>query len=121
MNPILLIILILIALLVLTAFVCFALVMQLWTQAFFSGVPLSPLLVARWAFRRNPPPKDLIIALVRLKHAGFQVPPRAIEAHALQGGDCNEVVNALIAAQLAGAPITFEQACEQDLAGRAAR
>ncbi len=119
MNPILLLlVLTLIAIPAFAALVWLASVAGLWTYALFAGVPISPRLAARCSFRRNPAPKDLLLALLRLKRAGLAVPPESLEAHARAGGNCADVANHLILAQQAGATLTFDQACAEDLARR---
>ncbi|MBO4376981.1 MAG: flotillin-like protein FloA, partial [Lachnospiraceae bacterium] len=50
--------------------------------------------------------------------AGIKVKTNELEAHLLAGGNVDNVVNALIAAERAGMDLSFEQASAIDLAGR---
>src|ERR1700755_2375438 len=50
--------------------------------------------------------------------AGLDVRVDMLESHFLAGGNVDRVVNALISADKAGIPMTFQQAAAIDLAGR---
>jgi uncharacterized protein YqfA (UPF0365 family) len=56
--------------------------------------------------------------MIKATKAGLVLSLNKLEAHYLAGGNVDRVVNALIAAQRAGIPLEFEQACAIDLAGR---
>ena len=55
--------------------------------------------------------------------AGIEIPSDPLEAHYLAGGDVDQVILALIAADKAGISLDFNRACAIDLAtkGRARR
>ena len=59
-----------------------------------------------------------LFSLVKATKAGLDLDVGLLEAHYLAGGNVDRVVNALIAAERAGIPLSFERACAIDLAGR---
>jgi uncharacterized protein YqfA (UPF0365 family) len=56
--------------------------------------------------------------MIKATKAGIKVYVNELEAHYLAGGNVDDVVNALIAAERAGMNLSFEQASAIDLAGR---
>jgi uncharacterized protein YqfA (UPF0365 family) len=106
---------VLIALVFLVTFFYF---LNVWVRAMASNahVGLANLVFMKL---RHVPPSLIVEALIRLKKAGLhQIETDHIEAHYMAGGDVLNVVNALIAADKAGIPLTFERAAAIDLAGR---
>ena len=63
-------------------------------------------------------PSKIVLPLVKANKAGLDVNVDQLEAHYLAGGDVDRVVDALIAAERAAIPLTFERAAAIDLAGR---
>ena len=67
---------------------------------------------------RRVPASQIVLPLVKANKAGLGVNVNQLEAHYLAGGNVDRVIDALIAAQRAEIPLTFERACAIDLAGR---
>lgn len=90
---------------------------QLWLSALFSGVKVGIFSLIAMRIRRVPPATILNSMIMAFK-AGLTVTSDALEAHFLAKGNVPQVVRALITADKAGIPLTFEKACAIDLAGR---
>ncbi|MBN1865348.1 MAG: flotillin-like protein FloA [Victivallales bacterium] len=90
---------------------------QIWISAIFSGVKISFFSLIGMRLRRVPP-QIVLLAMIQSKKAGLEIQSDAIEAHYLAGGNVYRVVNALIAADKANIPLTFQRATAIDLAGR---
>ncbi|MDD7305629.1 MAG: flotillin-like protein FloA [Peptoniphilaceae bacterium] len=89
----------------------------LWITARFSGVAISMAALVAMRFRKVRP--SLIVnALIKSHQAGIIIKSSDLESHYLSGGDVNQVVDALIAAERANIDLTFEQAAAMNLAGR---
>lgn len=89
----------------------------LWITARFSGVSISMAALVAMRFRKVKP--NLIVnALIKSHQAGIMIKPQDLESHYLSGGDVNQAVDALIAAERANIDLTFEQAAAMNLAGR---
>lgn len=89
----------------------------IWVRALMSEASVSFFQLVGMSLRKVQP--SLIVdARIRLVKAGINVPIGFLEAHYLAGGDVINVVNALIAADKANIPLTFQQAAAIDLAGR---
>ena len=67
---------------------------------------------------RKVTPALIVAPMIKATKAGLVLNLNKLEAHFLAGGNVDRVINALIAAQRAGIPLDFEQACAIDLAGR---
>jgi uncharacterized protein YqfA (UPF0365 family) len=89
----------------------------LWISARASGVPVPILSLVGMQLRRVAPSR-IIYPLIKAQKAGLKVVQNNVEAHYLAGGNVDKVTDALIAADKAGIPLTFEQATAIDLAGR---
>ena len=89
----------------------------LWITARSSGVPVSMGSLVAMRFRRINPSR-IIYALIKSHQAGIQIKSSDLESHLLSGGDVNQVVDALIAAERANIDLTFQQAAAMNLAGR---
>lgn len=90
----------------------------LWISALAAGVHISIITLIGMRLRRVQPAK-IVNPLIKATKAGLnEVNTNNLEAHYLAGGNVDRVVNALIAAQRAGIPLTFERAAAIDLAGR---
>ncbi len=89
----------------------------LWITARSSGVPVSMGSLVAMRFRRVNP-RHIVYALIKSHQAGIQIASSDLESHFLSGGDVNQVVDALIAAERANIDLTFQQAAAMNLAGR---
>ncbi len=88
-----------------------------WIRAFMSGAKVSLWQLVGMRLRRIPP--SLIVdARIQLVKAGLNLDTDALEAHYLAGGNVPNVVQALIAADKANIPLSFQRAAAIDLAGR---
>ena len=87
----------------------------LFIRALTSGAPVG--FVTLVAMRLRGIPGALIVnARITAVRAGITVSTTQLETHYLAGGDVNEVVKALIAAQKAKISLEFDQCCAIDLA-----
>ncbi len=112
--------LIIIGVLIVIAFwVLFSLIPTgLWISALASGVIVGLGSLVGMRLRRVSPAR-IIYPLIKARKAGLKdVLQNNLEAHFLAGGNVDKVVDALIAADKAGIPLTFAQATAIDLAGR---
>lgn len=89
----------------------------LWLSAISSGVAINPFTLIAMRFRRVDQ-GSVIRPLIQGRKAGIEMDLNALEAHYLANGHIEMVVNALISADKAKIPLTFEQATAIDLAGR---
>ena len=89
----------------------------LWITARFSGLKISMASLVAMRFRRVSPSK-IVYAMIKSHQAGIPIPTNDLESHFLAGGNINQVVDALIAAERANIDLSFEQAAAIDLAGR---
>lgn len=90
----------------------------LWISALASGVYVSLFSLVGMRLRRVSPSR-IIYPLIKARKAGLKdVEQGKLEAHFLAGGNVDKVVDALIAADKAGIPLSFDQATAIDLAGR---
>ncbi|MBB5352890.1 uncharacterized protein YqfA (UPF0365 family) [Haloferula luteola] len=86
-----------------------------WLRARLSNAPVS------WGnligmFLRKVPFGRIVDARITAAKAGLPFTSETLEAHYLAGGDVENVVLALIAADKAGIALTFDRACAIDLA-----
>jgi uncharacterized protein YqfA (UPF0365 family) len=89
----------------------------LWIQTVAAGVPLSIGSLVRMRIIKIPP--SLIVNnLVRARKAGLQLTVEQMQSHYLAGGNVENVVLAMIAAQRAQIPLEWQRAAAIDLAGR---
>ena len=80
---------------------------SLFVTAYFSGVKLNigkDLIGMRL---RKVPPELIVRNLITLHKAGLTIEQEKLEAHYLQGGNVNKVVNAVIAANKLNFILTF--------------
>ncbi len=89
----------------------------LWISAIASDVRVGLLDFVGMRLRRVSPPL-IINPAIMLKKGGIEISLQALESHCLAGGNVSKVASALIAAQKAGIPLTFDKATAIDLAGR---
>ncbi|MEI8314242.1 MAG: flotillin-like protein FloA [Verrucomicrobiota bacterium] len=113
--------LVLVALAVIAAIFAFIIVVivgsfiNTWIQARFSGAPITFINLLSMKLRRVP--ISLIVqSRITAVKAGIPLTTDQLEAHYLAGGDVNQVVRALIAAEKATLNLGFNQAAAIDLA-----
>ncbi len=90
---------------------------RLWIAARAAGVPVTIMSLIGMRLRRVPPHQIVDPQITAVK-AGLNVSSNTLEAHYLAGGRVQRVINALISADKANIPLTFEKAAAIDLAGR---
>jgi uncharacterized protein YqfA (UPF0365 family) len=89
----------------------------LWFRALLSGAHISiGRLVGMWI--RRVKGRLIVDSRIMLTKAGIPVDSDQLETHVLAGGDVIRVSKALIAANKANIPLTFQRAAAIDLAGR---
>lgn len=89
----------------------------LWIASIAAGVPVGLINLIGMRLRRVVPAK-IVLPLIKATKAGLKVQVDKLEAHYLAGGNVDRVIDAWIAAERAGIPLTFERAAAIDLAGR---
>lgn len=89
----------------------------LWISALASGVKIGVGDLIGMRLRRVAP-KKIVMAMIKGTKAGLSLNLNQVEAHLLAGGNIDNVVNALIAAERSNIELSFEQASAIDLAGR---
>ena len=115
MTMIILYVLIGIVLLVFVAF--FFKFFSLWFRALLSGAHISMAqLVGMWI--RKVKLKVIVDSRIMLTKAGIEINSDLLETHYLASGDVIRVSKALIAANKADIPLSFQKAAAIDLAGR---
>ena len=114
------IVIILLAAILLFAFISYFVPLGLWLSARFSGlrVGIGDLIGMRI---RKVSPYDIITPAIMLEKAGIRVALGDLEGHYLAGGRVGNVASALIAAQKAGIDLGWKRATAIDLAGRDVR
>jgi uncharacterized protein YqfA (UPF0365 family) len=91
--------------------------LNVWIRAWTSNAYVGFLTLLAMKLRRVPP-SVIVDARIRLVKAGLELDTNSLEAHYLAGGNVIQVVQALIAADKANIPLTFQRAAAIDLAGR---
>lgn len=89
----------------------------LWISAIASGVKISIINLIGMKLRRVAP-KKIVFPMIKATKAGLDTKVNQLEAHYLAGGNVDNVINALIAAERAHITLSFEKASAIDLAGR---
>ena len=89
----------------------------LWVTALASGVRVSFATLFGMRFRKVSP-GAIVNPMIQAYKAGLRPEIDALEAHFLSGGNVKRVIDALISADKAGIPLTFQKATAIDLAGR---
>ena len=88
---------------------------SIWLRARVASAPVSfPTLIAMWL--RRVPNALIVDAKITGAKAGIELDTDELESHYLSGGDVNQVVLALIAADKAGINLNYNRACAIDLA-----
>jgi uncharacterized protein YqfA (UPF0365 family) len=89
----------------------------LWVQAWVSGASVGLFDLIGMKLRKVDL-RTIVYSRIRAVKAGLDIPTNKIETHYLAGGRVQQVISALIAAQSAKIPLTWDNACAIDLAGR---
>jgi uncharacterized protein YqfA (UPF0365 family) len=89
----------------------------LWFRTIAAGVPLSIGALVRMRII-GIPPSIIVTNLVRSRKAGLDLTVDQMQSHYLAGGNIENVVLAMIAAQRAQIPLEWQRAAAIDLAGR---
>ena len=89
----------------------------LWITALASGVRISFATLFGMRFRKVNP-SHIVNPMIQAYKAGLRPMVDDMEAHYLSGGNVKRVIDALISADKAGIPLTFQKATAIDLAGR---
>jgi uncharacterized protein YqfA (UPF0365 family) len=95
----------------------------LWFQAYMSDTDVSMLSLIGMSLRKVKP-RMIFTTQIMGRQAGLNIDPREgmstarLEAHFLAGGNVLRVIQALIAARVAGMDLDFDRAAAMDLAGR---
>lgn len=90
---------------------------RLWVAAWSSGAYVGIVTLIGMRLRRVPP-SVVVNPLIMAAKAGLDIKIAEMEAHYLAGGNVNNVVSALIAADKAKIALNFARAAAIDLAGR---
>ncbi|MGP1308855.1 MAG: flotillin-like protein FloA [Phycisphaerales bacterium] len=117
MNPVLIGLLVVAAIIALVLLIVIGQFLNLWIQALFSGakVALWDLIGMRL---RKVDPRIIVYGRIRAVKANLDISTRQLETHYLAGGRVPSVINALIAADRAKIELPWDTACAIDLAGR---
>ncbi len=89
----------------------------LWVAAWSSNAHIGIMQIVGMRLRRVPPARIINPRIMAVK-AGIDITVDKLEAHFLAGGHVETVIMALISADKANIPLTFERAAAIDLAGR---
>ncbi len=90
---------------------------RLWIAAQASSAPVGIWHLIGMRLRRIPP-TEIVNPLINAVQAGLVISRQQLESHYLAGGNVDLIVKALIAADKARIPLTFDRARAIDLAGR---
>ncbi|TFE68576.1 hypothetical protein A7Q09_06725 [Methylacidiphilum sp. Yel] len=87
----------------------------LWIKAMITGAAVSLLNLVAMRLR-GIPPSLIVNTRITAVRSGLSISTAQLESHYLAGGNVEHVVRALVAADRAGIPLTFNRACAIDLA-----
>ena len=93
------------------------LLMRLWMRAVLGGAPI-PLLRLLGMRLRKANVANIVDAYIVARKSGITVSVDALEMHSLAGGTVPRVIAGMTAAAEAGIPLSYNNACSIDLAGR---
>ena len=122
-NPILIFVVLVVAILLLVFLIVLFAYGKLWFQAYMSGADVSIPSLVGMGFRKVSP-SVIVNAKIMAAQAGLDIgrergiSTSRLEAHYLAGGNVMGVSHAIIAAQRAGIDLDFDRAAAIDLAGR---
>ncbi len=114
-NPLGTIILVVVILIVIIFFAIVAKFFKTWLRARLAKAPVSMSNMLGMWLRKVPYPMVVDTRITAVK-AGLSLSTDQLEAHFLAGGDIVDCVLALIAADKAGIPLSYDRACAIDLA-----
>jgi len=106
------------AVVALFVFILFVLIFRFfnfWLRARLANAPVGLFKMFGMSLRKVPVGMIVDNRITAVK-AGIDIPSDPLEAHYLAGGDVNQVILALIAADKAGISLDFNRACAIDLA-----
>lgn len=103
------------ALVLLIVFLIIVRFFGIWIRAKVASAPVSMLTLIFMSLRKVPPALVVDSRITAMK-AGIPITTDQLEAHYLAGGSVDHVVLALIAADKADIPLTYDRACAIDLA-----
>lgn len=89
----------------------------LWFQALLSNARVGLFDMVAMRFRKVDV-RSIVYSRIQAVKAGMDISTNALETHYLAGGRIRNVINALISAQKARIPLTWDTATAIDLAGR---
>jgi uncharacterized protein YqfA (UPF0365 family) len=105
------------AIVAITFIILFIKFFGLWFRALLSGAPVGVLkLIGMWL--RKVSPSVIVDSRIMLTKAGIPIDTDLLETHYLARGNVLRVCMALVAANKANIPLTFQRASAIDLAGR---
>ncbi|MBN2324346.1 MAG: flotillin-like protein FloA [Spirochaetes bacterium] len=105
------------AIVAITFIILFIKFFGLWFRALLSGAPVGVLkLIGMWL--RKVSPSIIVDSRIMLTKAGIPLDTDLLETHYLARGNVLRVCMALVAANKADIPLTFQRAAAIDLAGR---
>ncbi|MGF1452661.1 MAG: flotillin-like protein FloA [Opitutales bacterium] len=87
-----------------------------WIKALSSGAPVGLVNLAIMKFARGLPHSLIVDARIMAVKAGIELPVNDVEVHYMAGGDIIQTVQGLINANKAGIPLSWNEACNIDLA-----
>lgn len=91
--------------------------LNLWVQAYFSGAKVSIIDLIGMRLRKVDP-RVIVYSRIRAVKAGMDITTNQLETHYLSGGRVQNVITAIISAQKAKIPLSWDTATAIDLAGR---
>jgi len=108
---------VIVAIVVFFLFLAWAVPLRLWIAAIAARVPVSLISLIGMRLRRVNP-RAIVEPLIMAHKAGLKLTTSQLESHYLANGHVDLVVLALISADKAKIPLTWERATAIDLAGR---
>jgi len=108
--------LVLLLVIIIVLFVVFQFI-NLWIQAFVSGVRISFIDLIGMRLRKLPV-SIIVNSRIQASRAGLDISQREMESHVLAGGDVQRVISAMIAANKASIDLSWKTGTAIDLAGR---
>ncbi len=88
-----------------------------WITARISGLRITLLDLIYMKIRRIAT-APIVRSMIMAAKAGIDIHQDALEAHSFAGGDVENVVTGMIIAKNKNKPLSFNEACKMDLAGK---
>lgn len=95
----------------------FLLPLGLWLKARISGVQITLLDLINMKVCRVPP-STVVKAMIMAAKSGIEINYDALESHCRAGGNVENVLRLMILAKEKNKKLSFEEACQRDLAGK---